>query len=198
MKPSTLVFYEAPHSSSSPVACMLAELGVAHERVRLDLAAGEQKQASFLALNPNGKVPTIVADGTPAFEALAIMLWLADTYGPEKGLWPAMDDPRRLEALSWSTWAYVSFGSAVVRYLRLGHEGLPRDAKEIELLLGILDARLAAKAYALGEAFSLADIVLGGAVGFAASIGLPVAQYAHVVGWMERCRSRPSFRTSFG
>ena len=100
----SLTFYFAPQSSASPVACALAELDVEHERVRLDLKAKDQKKPGFLALNPNGKVPTLVVDGTPMFEALAIMLFLGERFGVERGLWPAAKDPARLAALSWCAW----------------------------------------------------------------------------------------------
>jgi len=74
----SIVFYSAPMSSASPVESALAELGVPHEKVSFDLSATRHKQPAFLKLNPNGKVPTLVVDGTPMFEALAIMQWLGD------------------------------------------------------------------------------------------------------------------------
>src|SRR6476620_10228813 len=113
----SMTLYEAPFSSATPVACALAELGLPHERVRFDLSSGLQKQPEFLALNPNGKVPTLVVDGTPMFEALAIIQWLGDRYGVQCGVWPKADSPERLQALSWSTWAYVSLGSVLQRRL---------------------------------------------------------------------------------
>src|SRR5690606_22457152 len=111
----SIVFYAAPMSSATPVSWAIAELEVPHERVTLNLAAGDTRKPEFLRLNPNGKVPTLVVDGTPMFEALAIMTWLGDRYGVARGLWPAADSPARLEALSWSTWAYVSYGAVVNR-----------------------------------------------------------------------------------
>jgi len=89
----SITFYAAPQSSASPVSCALRELGVPHERVNLNLAAGDQRKPEYLALNPNGKVPLLVVDGTPLFEALAILQWLGDTYGVDKGLWPAAGSP---------------------------------------------------------------------------------------------------------
>ena len=109
-----ITFYSAPMSSASPVAAALAELNVPHETVTLDLKAGDQKKPAYLALNPNGKVPTLVADGTPMFEALAIMQWLGDRFGVAKGLWPAADSPARMQAMAWSTWAYVTYGTTLV------------------------------------------------------------------------------------
>lgn len=94
----SIVFYTATWSSAAPVAYALAELGVPHEQVTLDLEAGDQRKPEFLALNPNGKVPTLVVDGTPMFEGLAIVLWLGDRYGVERGQWPHADAPARFEA----------------------------------------------------------------------------------------------------
>src|SRR5215212_8353459 len=125
----TITFYEAPFSSATPVACALAELGVPHERIRFDLTSGIQKKPEFLALNPNGKVPTLVVDGTPMFETLAIVQWLGDRYGVAKGLWPAFDDPARLTALSWTAWCYVTCGAHVLRYNFAASERSPSELR---------------------------------------------------------------------
>jgi glutathione S-transferase len=199
----SIAFYEAPMSSASPVAWALAELGVAHQSVKVDLAAKDQKRPEFLKLNPNGKVPTIVVDGTPMFEALAIMLWLGDKYGPEKKLWPAIDAPARLQALAWSTWAYVTLGPAIGR---LSMASSPRMSKELhnaaqaeyarrELadLLSILDARMAEQPYMLGAPFSLVDVIDASVVGYGSMVGVDVAAHRHVSGWVARCQARPSF-----
>jgi len=201
----SIVFYAAPRSSSSPVACALLELGVPHERVNLDLAAGDQKKADYLALNPNGKVPTLVVDGTPMFEAIAIMQWLGDRYGVEKKLWPAADAPARLEALSWTTWAYVSVASTLQRLFYASSERLPREFhnaalatathKDLQALLGLLDDKLRGNAYLLGAQFSLADLILACTVNYAALCGVPVEAHGAIQLWLERCNSRPSLQT---
>src|SRR5690606_32905980 len=106
-----LTLYASPMSSATPVVHALAELDVDCEIVILDLKAGEQKRPEYLAINPHGVVPTLVVDGTPLFESVAILQWLGEQYGVQRGLWPAAGTPERLEALSWSTWAYVSYGA---------------------------------------------------------------------------------------
>lgn len=198
----SIVFYAAPMSSATPVAWALAELGVPHEKVSIDLASGKQRTPEFLRLNPNGKVPTLVVDGTPMFEGLAIMQWLGDRHGVEKGLWPAADAPERLRALSWSTWAYVTFGGALGRLAastgeRLGaasrNEAQEAHARrELDGLIGILDAQLEARAYLLGDAFSLADLIVAATVGYAASTGVSLAGHARVQAWLARCQARPA------
>jgi GST-like protein len=203
---SEITFYYAPMSSATPVVWALAELGVKHRAVKIDLKGTEHKKPEFLKLNPNGKVPTLVVDGTPMFEALAIMQWLGDRYGVEKKLWPAADEPARLQALAWSTWGYVSLGSTMGRLFvatseRLGPEF--RNAPQAELarkelaeLLGILDARLAQKKYLLSDQFSLADLIVAGLCGYAKMSGVPVDGHAHVKAWLAQCEERPAFKAA--
>jgi len=200
----SLVFYAAPQSSSSPVACALHELGVPHERVNVNLAAGEQRKPEYLALNPNGKVPLLVVDGTPLFEALAILQWLADRYGVEKKLWPAAGSPARLEALSWTTWGYVSFGYALSRLFYASSDRLPKEMHnaaaaaaaqtDLQGLLGVLDARLGQRPYLLGSAFSLADSILASVINYGKFCGVPTDAHGHLTKWLERVLSRPSFQ----
>ena len=72
----TLKLFAAPMSSATPVHHALVELGVEFDLVLFDLARGEQKSPAYLAVNPHGVVPTLVVDGTPLYEALAILQWL--------------------------------------------------------------------------------------------------------------------------
>lgn len=200
----SIVFYSAPMSSASPVAAALAELNVPHEQVTLNLAAGDQKKPEYLALNPNGKVPTLVVDGTPMFEALAIMQWLGERFGVAKGLWPAADSPARRQAMAWSTWAYVTYGTALV-LLQLassehGDKALHNPAqaefarKDLARLLGLLDARLAKQAYVLGAEYSLADLIVASVVGYGCYLGARVDAHPHVKSWLERYQARESFQ----
>ncbi|HEU4582863.1 MAG TPA: glutathione S-transferase family protein [Polyangiaceae bacterium] len=200
----SIVFYAAPQSSASPVSCALRELEVPHERVNVDLSKGEQRKPEFLALNPNGKVPTLVVNGTPLFEAIAILQWLGDRFGVEKKLWPAADSPARLEALSWTTWGYVQFGYALALWYQSSSERLPKErhnaalseyaGKELQNLLGLLDARLSQRSYLLGAEFSLADLILGSVINYAHVCGVSIAAHARVQGWLERVLSRPSMQ----
>lgn len=204
----SIVFYGAPMSSATPVAWALAELGVAHEKVVIDLASGAQRKPEFLRLNPNGKVPTLVVDGTPMFEALAIQQWLGDRYGVEKGLWPASDAPARLRALSWGTWAYVTVGAALSRLFFATGERFGADFRneaqvayarnEIDGLLGLLDAQFEASPYLLGDSFSLADLTVASTLGYAASTGVSLAGHATLRGWLERCQARPAMAAVMG
>src|SRR4051794_2962025 len=100
----SLKFYYSPMSSATRIHWALEELGVPYEKIKVDLAAGDQKKPEYLALNPNGKVPLVVDDGTVIFESLAILLHLGENYGVAKGLFPAGGKDRS-EAFKWMSWA---------------------------------------------------------------------------------------------
>src|SRR5215813_12354098 len=96
--PMSLVFYYAPMSSAVTIHWALEELGVPYEKVRLDLQARDQDKPAYKALNPNGKVPLLVHDGTPIFESAAILMHLGEAFGVDKGLFPAAG-AKRAEAM---------------------------------------------------------------------------------------------------
>lgn len=197
---SQIVLYWHPMSSATPVACALAELGVKHDRVKIDITKGEQRRPDYLALNPNGKVPTMTVDGAPMFEAVAIEMWLGETYGVKKGLWPAEGTPERLQAMAWSTWAYVTYGAQLVRLQAARDLGTPDDAhgtsahQGLDDLLALLDARLAAQPWMLGQAYTLVDLIVGSVIGYSAYIGAPVGSHPHVAAWLGRVQARPSMQ----
>lgn len=204
----TLTLYAAPMSSATPVLTALTELDIPSEIVMLDLGAGDQRRPEYLELNPNGVVPTLVVDGTPMFESVAIMQWLGDRYGVQRGLWPAADTPERLAALSWTTWAYVSFG-ALINVLnfaqsprvdaKLHHPPLAAEAlQKLGALLDVLDARLAERPCLLGTDFSLADLMVACVVTYGTYCGASVEKHAHVRAWLRRFYARESYRKTWG
>jgi GST-like protein len=201
----SIVFYYAPWSSASPVACALAELRVPHERVTLDLAKGDQKKPAFLALNPNGRVPTLVVDGAPMFEALAILLWLGETYGVPQKLWPEPGTPERLQAMSWCAWGYVSYAGALgllaaatsERVSAEMHNAAQAEYARTNLngMLAVLDVRLAQQKYMLGARYSLVDLVVGSVIGYGVAVGAPVDAHAHVKAWLADFQKRESYQS---
>lgn len=198
----SIVFYWHSMSSATPIACALAELNVPHERVKIDIRTGEQRRPDYLALNPNGKVPTLTVDGAPLFEALAIHLWLGHRFGVERGLWPAGGTPEALQALSWCAWAYVSYGAVLGRlHMAIqGEEALrsPTHAKaatqELSELLAVLDERLATQPWILGADYSLVDLVVGSVLGYGVYLGAPVNMHPHVQAWLAQVQARPAMQ----
>ncbi len=197
----SIVLYWHPLSSATPIACALAELAIPHERVKIDIRAGEQHAPQFRALNPNGKVPTLTVNGAPMFEALAIHLWLGHTYGVARGLWPQPGTPEALQALSWCAWAYASYCALLPR-LEPAAEGAAAQSgagqadvlKSLDALLAVLDGHLAAAPWMLGQAYSLVDLVVGSVVLYSTYLGVPLAAHPHVQAWLARVQERPAMQ----
>jgi GST-like protein len=201
----SITFYYSARSNADRILASLEELGVPYEKVSVDLRAGEQKKPEFLALNPNGMVPTIVLDGTPMFESVAIQIALGERYGVAKGLWPALGSAEHLEALTWLVWGQVTLGASVMRYLHntseffpkeLQHEGQAAAAlKSTHAQLGILEARLATRAFLTGDHFTLADLDVGAVLNWAIHAGkISIEAYPRLAAWIATVTQRPAVR----
>lgn len=198
-----LAFYYAPFSSSSRVHWTLEELGVPYTKYKVDLARGEQREPAFLALNPHGKVPVLVIDDQPIFESHAQILFLAETFGRERGLWPETGTIAHAQALQWITWSAVSLSEALSRIFRNTSPRFPEDERcskagenaklELKRLLGILDDHLVKNDFLLGSEFSIADISPAGLVTFLGRIGIDMSVKQHINAWAARCTARPAF-----
>lgn len=94
---------------------MLEAAGTAFERVVVDLAAGEHRQADYLAVNPVGEVPALVLpDGTVVTESAAIVLLLGERH-PETGLVPPAEDAERPRFLRWLLYMAASIYPTLAR-----------------------------------------------------------------------------------
>jgi glutathione S-transferase len=196
----SLTFYYSPMSSATRIHWALEELGVPYERRKIDLAAGDQKKPEYLALNPNGKVPLLVADGVPVFESLAILLHLGETYGVDKGLFPA-PGLERAEAFKWMAWANVTLGDAISRIIRNSdrypaeqrNENAREQAKkDLVELWHIVEKALEGKEYLVGGRFTLVDLAVAGFVMVTGRFGADISGLKNVQAWSARCTQRPA------
>ena len=196
----SLTFYYAPMSTAAITSIVLEELGVPYEKVKVDIRNGESRKPEFLRLNPNGKVPLIVHDGTPIWESAAITLYLGEVFGVDKGLYPAQG-PKRGEAMKWITWTNVTVVEAVSRWLRNTSDWTPAEqhnakaaevAKaDIQNCMRILDETLAGKQFLLGG-YTLADAHLNSLTDWLRSM-TDLSPYANINGWSSRCAARPAY-----
>jgi glutathione S-transferase len=197
----SLTFYYAPMTSATRIHWALEELGIPYEKVKIDLAAGDQKKPEYLALNPNGKVPLVVDEGVPIFESTAILIYLGERYGVDKGLFPEAT-MQRAEALKWIAWAGVTLGETAGRLMRNTSDRFPaeernaaageRAKKEIGEEIAMVDKALEGKDYLLGDKFTFADLAIAGYVPFLARIGADLGPYKNVQAWVGRCTARPA------
>jgi glutathione S-transferase len=197
----SLTFHYTPMTSATRVHWALEELAVPYEKVKVDLAGGEQKKPEYLAKNPNGKVPLLEVDGTPIFESLAMLIYLGEAYGEAKGLFPALG-VERAEALKWMVWAGVTLGDAALRILRNTSDRFPADQrnekageaakKEMTDLWGMVDKALEGKEYLVGGRFSFADLAVAGYMPISMRLGVDAGGLKNVQAWSGRCTSRPA------
>ena len=142
-----LTLYFAPGSSSMAPHIALHEIGAPFESRPISFAKKENRTPAFLALNPEGTVPTLLIDGRPLTEVAAILFYLARRF-PEAGLLPEADIEAEAHAVSW-----MSFIAATVHPAR--RQGIDHACT----VYGIADRRLGNRAWALGS-YSIADINL--------------------------------------
>jgi glutathione S-transferase len=188
-------------SSAVRTTWAIEELELPCERRRVDLSQNASRDPAFLKKNPNGKVPLLEVDGSPIFESTAILLYLGETHGVDKGLFPPLGVPRG-QAFQWMVWAQVTLQDAVQRYARNVSPLIPKEqqnaraaeAAQVDLdgVLAILDGALSGRSHLLGTAFSFADLAVAGFFGWLDFMKLDYAKWPNVVAWVQRCRARPA------
>lgn len=163
------------------VRIVLAEKGVPHESVAIDLS---DRPAWLYEKNPLGKVPVLEEDGWPLPESAVIDEFLNERY-PEPPLWPA--DPGERAAGRLLVFRFDSFSDAYYA-CRRGEEGAPA---RFEAELAALDRLLHGMPYLTGRDFGLADVAYVPWVIRARDV-LGFALAPALAAWLERCSERPS------
>jgi glutathione S-transferase len=188
-----LVFYHSPNTRSGGTRILLEELGAPHELVALNMKAGEHRKAAYLAVNPLGKVPTIVHDGVVVTEQGAIFIYLADLF-PEAGLAPAIGDPLRGAYLRWLVYYGSSFEPAVIDR-SMKREPAPSSSSpygDFDSMLNVIVEAIRKGPYLLGERFSAADVLWGTALRWTTMFKL-VPELPEIQAYLARVSSRPAF-----
>ncbi|QLQ13999.1 MAG: glutathione S-transferase family protein [Brevundimonas sp.] len=162
-------FYTNPMSRGRMVRWMLEEVGQPYDTHVLDYGT-TMKAPEYLALNPMGKVPTILDRGVVVTEVAAICAYLADAY-PQAGLAPALHDPMRGIYLRW-----LFFTAGPVEAATTARSlGLLAPAEKAAMVgygsfdetMDALEAAVSGPGpYILGEQFSAADVYIGSQIGF--------------------------------
>jgi glutathione S-transferase/GST-like protein len=190
-----ITLYTAATPNGHKVSIALEELGLNYEVRVVDLAAHEQKQPWFLAINPNGRIPAIVdhaAGEFAIFESGAILVWLAEKSGR---LMPS-DAKGRSQVMQWLMFQMGGLGP-MMGQANVFHRYLPekipvaieRYQGEGRRLLAVLDARLAQNEFLAGD-YSIADIANFAWARTHRWSGIDVAGLPHLDRWMKQIRSR--------
>lgn len=187
-------YYDPRSGSCRRVSTVLIELDLQAEWTRIDLIAGEQRAASFAALNPNRMVPVLADGDLVLWEAAAIMIHCCQAYG-DTALWPA--GKARADVLRWMFWAAEHFRQAAPVYFeenvvtrisgavpdaaRLGYA-----ASSVSRFAPVLDAHLSDRDFVVGDAPTLADIDLAAPLSQMTRSGVPYDASPNIMRW---CRT---------
>jgi len=190
-----LTLYHAIPSRSSIVRWMLEEVGQPYEVRLLDLRAGDNRSADYLAVNPMGKVPALDHDGVVITEAAAICAYLADAF-PNAGLAVPIGDKRRGTYLKWLFFGPSCVEPAVTdrafprkdeaRRSTLGHG-------DFDTVMDVLANGVSASPYLLGEQFTAADVVIGSGLRWGMMFKLIPAR-PEFTAYVDRLNARPAVK----
>jgi GSH-dependent disulfide-bond oxidoreductase len=201
-----------PTPNGHKVTLLLEELvdagqPLAYDIKPVNIGTGEQFQPGFLAIAPNNRMPAIVdtapADGgapISVFESGAILLYLAEKTGrflPQ--------DPRgRAATLEWLFWQMAGQGPMTGQY---GHfnvyapEKIPyaieRYTREANRLLGVLDKRLAGRAFIVGDDYTIADMACYPWIDPYKTAPIDLEPYPEIRRWRDAIATRPATKRAY-
>jgi glutathione S-transferase len=187
-------------------ACAVAKyLQSPVEFVHVDLGRGAHRQPEYLALNPNGKVPTLVDDTRTLWEANAIMCHLAARA--DSDLWP--QDDRQIEVIRWLSWDlahfYRSGSSLYFEYIIKPRFGLgdvdpgevKRASKEWRRFAAVLDSHLHDRRWLVGNGLTVADFAVASVLPYAERAAIPLDEFPNVRRWHDRLNELDAWREPY-
>ena len=191
-----ITFYHNPQSRASMAHWMLEEVGAPYTIVPIDFASGQNKAPEFLAVNPMGKLPTIIHKGVVVTETAAIIAYLADTF-PTAGLAPAIGDPRRGTWYRWLFFGSGCFEPALID--TMFQRPPPENSAAMPYgtyadMIGALKTALTPGPFILGDTFSAADVYIGSEINWAMMFGAPLIKGDPVFeAYVARVKQRPAY-----
>jgi glutathione S-transferase len=191
----SIKIYGDPGSGSlRRVTTAAAIMGIAIERMNIDLFKGESHTPEFLALNPHGLTPVMVDEDVVLYEASAINLYLAEKV--ESDLLGSSARERH-EVLQWMFWSgeqwrvfsTLTFNERIVKSFM----GQIEDASIIDLTFAniraagaVLDRHLAQRRFIVGDRLTLADIDIAAPFSRSARTKFPFEEFPHLMAWQQR------------
>lgn len=179
------------------------EIALPYSRIDAGMAFGVNTEPAYLAVNPTGRIPTLVDGDFVLWESNAIMRYLMLAYGRTTTLYPG-EPAVRAGIERWLDWTLSTLQPAerpvfwgLVRTPPAERDmvALQRDADAVAKLWRILDAHLVGRAFMEGDAFSLADLALATyARRWFGVRGVEKPDLPQLTRWYEGCAVRPGFQ----
>lgn len=186
--------YTAATPNGWKVSIALEEMGLPYEWQPISFADNEQKSDWYVALNPNGRIPTLVDDGFAIFESGAILIYLAE----KTGRFMPTDVQGRSRVIQWLMFQMSAVGPMMGQanvFLRYFPEkiqpAIDRYQREVTRLFGVLDAELAKHDYIAGD-YSIADMALWPWVSGHEWSGVSIDEFPNLQRWLKLVGDRPA------
>lgn len=191
--------YYAKGTISIAVVIALHEAGLEFDPVRLDFRASEQSGAAYLAINPKGRVPSLVTDLGVLTETGAILEYIAD-IAPQAGLRSA--DPQQTAKMRETMYYLASTMHVNHAHKMRGHRWADQQssfddmkAKSVQTMTesaAYVENHVLTGPFVLGDTVSLADAYLFVACNWLAGDGVDAAQFPKITAFVQAMRARPS------
>src|SRR5262249_22827613 len=190
------LYYHPKSPNATAVLAVAYELGINLDLNEINLPGGEQRQPTFLRINPNGKVPTLEDGDFILWESGAIMQYLASKK-PGNTLWPA-DDRTRADITRWQMWRFGAWGKGagfliwerlVKEFIGGCHHDAVKVKEGVELFnigAAVLKDHLENREYLVGTKPTLADFSVAVPMVYAMPAGLPLEAYPAIRRWYGR------------
>jgi GST-like protein len=182
-----LYYWTTPNGHK--VTMFLEETGLEYKVHPINIGKGEQFEPDFLRVSPNNRIPAIVdhapqGGGAPisVFESGAILLYLAE----KTGRFIPTDIRGRVEVLQWQNHHFGTYAPEKIPY------AIERYQKETNRLYGVLNKRLADRAFMAGDEYSIADMASYPWIVPHERQGQKLEDFPNLKRWFEAIKARPA------
>ncbi|MCC8952623.1 glutathione S-transferase family protein [Bradyrhizobium sp. Pear77] len=201
-KPQLTIWGRPNSVNVQKVLWCLAELDLPYQRIDAGMQFGKNDQPDYLAMNPNGRVPTLVDGDYVLWESNSVMRYLCMAYGQSSPVYPRA--PKARAAVDrWLDWT-LSTLQPVERPLFWGlvrtapdkrdMVQIQKDADAAGVVWRVVEAQLASRRYIEGDQFTIADIALGAfARRWFGVEGVTKPKLPHLERWFGEIAQRPAF-----
>ncbi|UWQ92668.1 glutathione S-transferase family protein [Rhodobacteraceae bacterium M382] len=194
--------YFAPQSRAVRTVWLLEEIGQPYELEKFTLGQKEMRGPDYTAINPNGRVPTLVDGDVTITESTAIAQYLAAKYAPDLG--PGPEAQNFAEYLQWLHYAEGMIMPPINTYVvetillppeRRNDEIAARALKLLNRTLAAVERHMEGREFLAGE-FTIADTITGHAVLMARRLGADFAHLPNLTAYADRLEARPAFQAA--
>jgi len=189
------------------VLAVSRHLGLNPEIHDVNVYRGEGRALQYLAINPSGKIPTLVDGEFVLSESNAILLYLAEAHGANR-LWSS-ESIQRARIAQWLFWESAHWQPTLIAFLSelVGHRLLPERVPKprhptdwssalVQPILKTLETGLSTSAFLTGPTVTIADFAVAGMMTYFRAADFPFQRMPEIADWYARIESFDSWRAT--